>query len=126
MKVNHFFLSTFVLKRNFSHVHFFDKLKPLRIGPYILDRLSDVSYELLSQDGSMLHVHKNHLIPYYPKRNFCTHIAILCPFLTQPILTFQNQLNMEIVTLPLLILMNPNLTNTHRRMIQFQLNCQNP
>ena len=27
-------IGTFVLKRNFTHVHFSDKLKPLRIGPY--------------------------------------------------------------------------------------------
>ena len=61
-------LGTFVLKRNFTHVHFSDKLKPLRIGPYkILDRLSDVTYELLSQGGSTFHIHRNHLIPYYPK-----------------------------------------------------------
>ena len=25
------------------------------------------SYELLAQDGPRLHVHRNHLIPYYPK-----------------------------------------------------------
>ena len=56
------------MKRNFTHVHFSDKLKPLRIGPYkIIDRLSDVTYELLAQDGSTLHVHRNQLIPYYPK-----------------------------------------------------------
>ena len=61
-------VGTFVLKRNFTHVHFSDKLKPLRIGPYkITDRLSDVTYELLAQDGSTIHVHRNHLIPYYPK-----------------------------------------------------------
>ena len=61
-------IGTFVLKRNFTHVHFSDKLKPLRIGPYkILDRLSDVTYELLAQDGSTIHVHRNHLSPYYPK-----------------------------------------------------------
>ena len=61
-------IGTFVLKRHFAHVHFSDKLKPLRIGPYkILDRLSDVTYELLAQDGSTLYVHRNHLIPYYPK-----------------------------------------------------------
>ena len=61
-------IGTFVLKRHFAHVHFSDKLKPLRIGPYkILDRLSDVTYELLAQDDSTLHVHRNHLIPYYPK-----------------------------------------------------------
>ena len=59
---------TFVLKQNFTHVHFSDKLKPLRIGPYkIIDRLSDVTYELLAQEGSTIHVHRNHLIPYYPK-----------------------------------------------------------
>ena len=61
-------IGTFVLKRNFTHVHFSDKLKPLQIGPYkIIDRLSDVTYELLSQDGSTVHVHRNHLFPYYPK-----------------------------------------------------------
>ena len=59
---------TFVLKRNSTHVHFSDKLKPLRIGPYkIIHRLSDVTYKLLAQDGSTIHVHRNHLIPYYPK-----------------------------------------------------------
>ena len=26
-----------------------------------------MTYELLSQDGSTVHVHRNHLIPYYPK-----------------------------------------------------------
>ena len=61
-------IGTFVLKRNFTHVNFSDKLKPLRIGPYkIIDRLSDVTYELLAQDGSTIHVQRNHLIPYYPK-----------------------------------------------------------
>ena len=62
-------IGTFVLKRNFTHVHFSDKLKPLRIGPYkIIERLSDVTYELLAQDGSTIHVHRNHLILYYPKK----------------------------------------------------------
>ena len=61
-------IGTFVLKRIFTHVHFSDKLKPLRIGPYkTIDRLSDVTYELLAQDGSTIHAHRNHLIPYYPK-----------------------------------------------------------
>ena len=54
----------FVLKRIFTHIHFSDKLKPLRIGPYkILERLSDVTYELLAQDRSTLHVHRSHSIP---------------------------------------------------------------
>ena len=59
---------TFVLKRHSAHGHFSDKLEPLLIGPYkILERLSDVTYELLAQDGSTLHVHRNHSIPFYPK-----------------------------------------------------------
>ena len=58
-------IGTFVLKRIFSPVPFSDKLKPLRIGPYkSLDRLSDVTYELLSQDDSTLHFQRSHLIPY--------------------------------------------------------------
>ena len=41
MKVNHFLLAP-LLSKVFSHVHFSDKLKPLRIGSYkILDRLSE-------------------------------------------------------------------------------------
>ena len=45
-----------------------DKPKPLRNGPYkILNRLSDVTYELSSQNGSTFHIHGNHLITYYPK-----------------------------------------------------------
>ena len=57
-------LGTFVLKRNFTHALFSDKLKPLCIGPYkILDRLSDVTYELFSQYGTF-HIHRKtlHLI----------------------------------------------------------------
>ena len=61
-------IGTFVPKRKLSHVHFSNKLKPLWIGPYkILDRLSDVTYELFSQNGSTVHVQRNHLIPYYSK-----------------------------------------------------------
>ena len=50
----------------FSHFHFSDKFKPLQIDPYkILERLHDITYELLSQDGSTFH--RNHLMTYYPK-----------------------------------------------------------
>ena len=103
-------LGTFVLRRNFSHANFFDKPKHLRIGPYkILDRISDVTYEPLPHDGSILHVHRNHLIPYYPKEPLLyPHFRISQ---TQPIITFQNRLNMQIVTLPLLILLNPYPTS---------------
>ena len=56
VKVNNFLLAPLFSNEIFSHVRFSEKLKTLRIGPYKnLDRLSDVTYELLSQDGSTLH-----------------------------------------------------------------------
>ena len=57
----HLPIGTFVLKRNFTHVHFSDKLKPL------MSRKPLFTYELLAQDGSTIHVHRNHWIPYHPK-----------------------------------------------------------
>ena len=83
-------IGTFVLKRHFAHVHFSNKLKHLRIGPYkILYRLSDFTCELLAQDGSTLHVHINHLIPYYPKE------LLLYPHLRH-FLRFSDSLNYDI------------------------------
>ena len=39
-------IGTFVLKRNFLHVHFSHKLKPLRIGPFkIINKISDITYD---------------------------------------------------------------------------------
>ena len=71
-------IGTFVLKRNFLHVHFSDKLKPLRIGPFkIINKISDITYEIVNQDGHTSHIHRNHLIPYYPKE------PIIFPFLQQ-------------------------------------------
>ena len=108
---------TFVLKKNFSYVHFSDKLKPLRIGPYkILDRLSEVTYELLSKYGSTLHVRRNHLILYFPKEPLLYHICVIsCASQTQSNLTFQNQLKRQIVTPPLLIWMNRYPTKYHHK-----------
>ena len=61
-------VGTFVIHRNFRKVKFSDKLKPLRIGPYkIIKHISDVTYELLSSDGSIFTTHRNHIMPYYPK-----------------------------------------------------------
>ena len=61
-------IGTFVLKRNFLHVRFSDKLKPLRIGPFkIINKISDITYEIVIQDGYTSHIHRNHLVPYYPK-----------------------------------------------------------
>ena len=60
-------LNTFVIHTNFKPVNFSKKLKPLQIGPYkILKQLSEVTYELLSQDGSTFQTHRNHILPYYP------------------------------------------------------------
>ena len=42
-------IGTFVLKRKFLHVHFSDKLKPLRIGPFkIINKISDITYEIVN------------------------------------------------------------------------------
>ena len=61
-------LNTFVIHTNFKPVNFSKMLKPLRIGPYkILKHLSEVTYELPSQDGSTFQTHRNHILPYYPK-----------------------------------------------------------
>ena len=69
-------ISTFVLKRNFLHVHFSDKIKPLRIGPFkIINKTSDIFYEIGNQDGYTSHIHRNHLVPYYPKE------PIIFPFI---------------------------------------------
>ena len=71
-------IGTFVLKRNFLHVHFSDILNPLRIGPYaILNKISDITYEIENQDGYTSHIHRNHLVPYYPKG------PIIFPFIQQ-------------------------------------------
>ena len=69
-------IGTFVLKRNFFHVHFSDKLKPLRIGPFkIINKISDVTYEIPNQDCYTSHIHGNHFVPYYPKE------PIIFPFI---------------------------------------------
>ena len=61
-------IGTFVLKINFLHVHFSDKLKPLRIGPFkISNNFTDTTYEIVNQDGYTSHLHRNHLVPYHPK-----------------------------------------------------------
>ena len=71
-------IGTFVLKRKILHVHFSDKLKPLRIGPIkINNKTSDITYEIVNQDGYTSHIHRNHLIPYYPKEPF------IFPFIQQ-------------------------------------------
>ena len=61
-------IGTFVLKRKFFHVHFSDELKPLRIGPFkIVNIISDITYEIVNQDGCTSHIRRNHLVPYYPR-----------------------------------------------------------
>ena len=86
-------LNTFVIQTNFKPVNFSKKLKLLRIGPYkILNHLSEVTYEVLSQDGTTFQTHRNHILPYYPKEPIFFHI-----------------LNTTILPLPLLIILILNL-----------------
>ena len=71
-------IGTFVLKGNCLHVHFSEKLKPLRIGPFnIMKKISDITYEIVNQDGYTSHINRSHLVPYYPKE------PIIFPFLQQ-------------------------------------------
>ena len=53
-------------------------MKPLRIGPFIIiNKISDITYEIVNQDGYTSHIHRNHLVPYYPKE------PIIFPFIQQ-------------------------------------------
>ena len=78
-------IGTIVLKRNFLHVHFSEKLKPLRIRPFkIINQVSDITYETVNQDDYTSHIRRNHLVPYYPRNqsfflsnNNITHIQII-------------------------------------------------
>ena len=46
------------------------KFSPPRRGPFrVLLHLSDVSYELMAQDGSTFHTHRNHVLLYYPEES---------------------------------------------------------
>ena len=57
-------LNSIVLHRNFGVVQFPDKLKPLRNGPFkLLNKPTEVTYELVTSDGKIIHTHRNHLIP---------------------------------------------------------------
>ena len=80
-----------------------------------LDRLSDVTLELLARDGSTLHVHRNHLIPYYPKEPLLyPHLRSFMRFSDSTHFTIPKpKKNMQIVTLLLLIPMNPCQTKSH-------------
>ena len=79
-------IGTFVKnKRNFLHVHFSDKLKPLRTGPFkIINKSSDITYEIVNQDGYTSQIHRNLLVPHYPNEpifflsyNNTIHIQIM-------------------------------------------------
>ena len=43
-------------------------MKLLKIGPFkIINKLSDVTYEIVNQDGYTSDIQRNHLVPNYPK-----------------------------------------------------------
>ena len=43
-------------------------MKRLRIGPFkIISKISDITYEIVNQEGYTSHIHRNHLVAYYPK-----------------------------------------------------------
>ena len=68
------FSYTFVIHANFKPVKFSEKLKLIRFGPYkIIQHFSDVTSELMAQDGSTFHIHRNHILPYYPEERYFSH-----------------------------------------------------
>ena len=104
-------IHTFVLHKNFKPVDFSTKLKPLRIGPYKIQRhLSDVTYELLSQDGSLFHTHRNHIIPYYPKEPLLFHIIQQYQNLAPPSLPTSSSLITNTDTPTPSLINNPDTT----------------
>ena len=69
---------TFVIHTKFKPVKFSQKFKPLRLRSYKIPKhLSDVTYELMSQDVSTFQTHRNHISPYYPKE------PVIFPYLRQ-------------------------------------------
>ena len=66
--LKHLHLNTFVTHTSFKPVNFSNKLKFLHISPYENFRhYSDVTYELMAKDGSTIHTHRSHMVPYCPK-----------------------------------------------------------
>ena len=61
-------LNTFVIHTNSKRVILSQKLKPFRLGPCkTIQNLSDVTYELMSQDGFTFHTYRNHILSFFPK-----------------------------------------------------------
>ena len=109
MNVKHFLMALL-----FSNEISLTLIFPTNSNRFGLDHKNFLTNYLMLQ---MIFFHK--LAPHYKfiettyfliiqKNHFCTlTYEISCAFQTEPILTFQNQLNMRIVPLPLLIPMNP-------------------
>ena len=56
----------------------FQRMPPLRIGPFkIINKISDITIEIVNQDGYFSHMQRNHSVPFYPKE------PIMFPFLQQ-------------------------------------------
>ena len=61
-------VNSVVLHRIFKALHFSDKLKPLRNGPFKkLNKPREVTHKLLTQDRKRFNTHRNLLVPHYPK-----------------------------------------------------------
>ena len=49
-------------------------MKHLRIGPFkIINKISDITYEIVNQVRHTSHIHRNHLVPYYPREPIIFH-----------------------------------------------------
>ena len=71
-------LNLFVSHQNFEAVHYSNRLKPPRSGLLkIIDRITDVTYELFRHAGKAIHTHGTDLIPSFLKgRLLFPHIQL--------------------------------------------------
>ena len=54
------------------------KLLPLKTGPYlIIDEPTETTYVLKDNNKEQITIHRNHIVPYYPKKTYQIRITKL-------------------------------------------------
>ena len=63
--------NTFVLVTNQQQADGVSKkLLPLKTGPYlIIDKPTEITYKLKDNNKEHMTIHRNHIVPHYPKKN---------------------------------------------------------
>ena len=65
-------IRTFVLITNQQQIEGVSKKPiPLKPGPYlIIEKPTDTTYMLQDKDKEKITIHRNHIVPYYPKKTY--------------------------------------------------------